>query len=255
MCEKFVVRTEAGIGNDFAGCSIHIPALDARTRRREPRGLRPVHDVKYFSHLVASLAEHEGARDIRLITLNRATVIDHDDGALANYLRGGRAVGEGGVFPDFHARFTGESQLPVGSGDQIFDLALRHTVFYCPVHRLVGSERYLIRQLHERELMGALDHAASCGDPSRTHDAYLRRGLADSVTENEADRFFHAQLAARETAFFQSLCNELVGVLILLPNPHVRIFAVGRVGDLFSGAAFFERRTDIKWYAFGRQDQ
>ena len=103
--------------------------------------------------------------------------------------------------------------------------------------------------------MGALDHAASCGDPSRTHDAYLRRGLADSVTENEADSFFHAQLAARETAFFQSLCNELVGILILLPNPHVRIFAVGRVGDLFSGAAFFERRTNIKWYAFGRQDQ
>src|SRR5260370_21080276 len=232
VCEKFVVRTEASVGNDFAGCSIHVAARDARTRRREPRRLRLAHDVTYFLHLVARFAEHERARDIRLITLNRATVIDHDDGAFANYLQGGRAVGEGGIFSDLHARFTGESQLRVGSGDQVFHLALRHAVFHCPVHRLVCSESYLICQLHERQLMRALDHAASGGDPSRTHAAYLRRGLGDSVSENEADRLFHAQFAAQETALFQPLCNELAGVVTLLPDPHCTIVAAGPVSDM-----------------------
>src|SRR5260370_15765481 len=245
VCETFVVRTEASVGNDFAGCSIHVAARDAGARRREPRRLRLAHDVKYFLHLVASLAQHERARDIGLITLNRATVIDHDDGAFANYLQGGRTVGEGGIFSDFHARFTGESQLSVGSGDQVFHLALRHAVFHCPVHRLVGSESYLICQLHERQLMRALDHAASGGDPSRTHDAYLRRGLGDSVSENEADRFFHPQFPGQETALFQPLCNALVGGLILLPNPQARICAVGLSTDLFSIAFFFERPTDL----------
>ena len=94
----------------------------AGPRRLQRRGLRLVDDVEDLLHLVGGLAEHERARDVRLIALDGAAVVDHDDRAFANRLRRHRAVGQRGVLADLHAGAAGEAEPPVSRREQAADL-------------------------------------------------------------------------------------------------------------------------------------
>ena len=65
--------------------------------------LRPLDDVEHRLIFVGGLAEHERSGDVRLVSLDRAAVVDHDDRAFANRLRRDRAVGQRRVLTDLHA--------------------------------------------------------------------------------------------------------------------------------------------------------
>jgi len=54
--------------------------------------------------------------------------------------------------------------LSVSRSDQILYLLLGHAFAHCTINRLVGAQRNLRRQTHERDLVGAFDHAATGGD-------------------------------------------------------------------------------------------
>ena len=145
--------------------------------------------------------------------------------------------------------------MPVSRRNQIFNLPLGHAFAQRVINRLVRGQRYLASQTHQRDLVRALDHAATSGDWSCAGECDLRRGLGNSVGEEETHRFFNPQLAAGDTAFSKSLRHTLVRALVFLPGAYIRLFALRSVGDLLVCAAFFKRGTHIKRRAFRRQHQ
>ena len=64
------------------------------TRRCERRRLRALDEVEDRFHLVGRFAQDERARDVGGVALDLATIVEHQDGALAESLRLGRAVRE-----------------------------------------------------------------------------------------------------------------------------------------------------------------
>src|SRR5207244_8818515 len=75
----------AGVGDDFARGGVDRLQWRAGPRCRQRRALRPPHDVEDLVHLLARLAEDERARDVGLITLHRAAVVDRSEEHTLNY--------------------------------------------------------------------------------------------------------------------------------------------------------------------------
>src|SRR5262249_11919203 len=133
--------------------------------------------------------------------------------------------------------------------DEVLELLLGHSFFYCVISRLVGRQSSLCRESHQRNLMRTLDHAASRRNWCRANEASLWRRLRDAIDKNKLDRLFNAQLACADAEIFQPLSDALIWTFIFLPNSDVRLTAIGRVGDLFACSSFFESRTDIERFA------
>src|SRR5581483_1065519 len=107
--EELVVGTETGFGDDLARGRIHGTAVNTGPSGCQSSGLRLVHDVEDAFHLVRRLTQDEGAGDLRLISLDRAAVVEHDDRALANHLRSCRSMRRGSVLTDHHTRVAYKS--------------------------------------------------------------------------------------------------------------------------------------------------
>src|SRR5256885_1933973 len=74
--EKLEAGTIAAVDDNLARGGIDAFERHTRTCRVERRGLGPMHDVEHPLHLVGCLAEDECARDVRLITFDRTSIVE-----------------------------------------------------------------------------------------------------------------------------------------------------------------------------------
>jgi hypothetical protein len=86
--------------------------------------LRAVNQIEDRFHLVCGFAEDEGARDVRRVALDRAAVVEHEDGAFAKGLLPARAVRQRGELVDIEAGFAFESDALVGRGNQRMNIGV-----------------------------------------------------------------------------------------------------------------------------------
>ena len=162
--EVFEAGAVAGVDDDVARGGVDRFERRARLRGFERGALRALHDVEDLVHLVGRLAEDERARDVGLVAFDGAAVVDHDDRAFANDLRRDRAVRQRGPLAGLHARFAGKSDAVVRLRDQLGDIVLRHARLQRFVDGLVDLQRGGVGELHQRQLVRVLDHAAAGGD-------------------------------------------------------------------------------------------
>ena len=125
----------------------------------------------------------------------------------------------------------------------------------CLVRGMISRQRDLVGQSHQLKFVIALDHAAARSHRRCTHNLQSRRGFGDGIAEDEAHGFFHAQPAGGDIQVFQSLRQELVGILVLLPGAHVGILAFRRIRQQFACPAFFKCRAYAERASLGRQHQ
>ena len=116
--EKLEAGTIAAVDDNLARGGIDAFERHTRTCRVERRGLGPMHDVEHPLHLVGCLAEDECARDVRLITFDRTSIVDHDDRPFTDGLRLDRTMRQGGVFADLYTCETREPEPRIGRIDQ-----------------------------------------------------------------------------------------------------------------------------------------
>src|SRR6202022_3137272 len=103
---------------------------------------------------------------------------------------------------------------------------------------------------HQFEFVVALQHAAARGHRRSAADLELRRGFCDAIAEDVADGFFHAERSNIEV--LQSLGQELVGTLVLLPRADVGILAIRGAGQLLPRAPFLKSRAYAECATLGR---
>ncbi len=92
--------------------------------------------------------------------------------------------------------------LIVRGCNQAFDLALRHAFVQCVVNRFIYGKSDLRGQTHQRDFVGAFDHAATGSDWRGAGDGQLRCRFCNPVCENEAQSFLRFQIAGRDAAIF-----------------------------------------------------
>src|SRR5215472_11433750 len=92
--EMCITRSKPGVADHLASSRIHRLAGNARSGRSERSRLGFVNYVEHTLHFVTRSADHERARDIRLVAFHLATVVDHDDAAFADGLGLTRSVGK-----------------------------------------------------------------------------------------------------------------------------------------------------------------
>src|ERR1700734_3251879 len=114
MSEIFVVGAIACVDDHLARSGVYGPGFHSGPGGGQRGALGAMDDVEDLFHLVAGLAEHVSARDVRLITFRGAASIHHHDGAFFDDLWSYRAVREGGVFADLDLGAAFESELSVG---------------------------------------------------------------------------------------------------------------------------------------------
>src|SRR6185369_13815723 len=83
---RLVPWTEARVGDHFAGRRVHALAGGSGFRRRQRGILRPPLQVPHIALPLGRLAEYRGARDVALIPLDAAAVVDQDHVALVQLL-------------------------------------------------------------------------------------------------------------------------------------------------------------------------
>ena len=147
--EVFVIRAEAGGGDDVACCGVDRLHFDAGASGGEGGGLRLVHDVEYALLAVGGFAVDEAAGHVGLVALDEAAVVDEDDLVFADDLRGGRAVGLGGEGGDLAGGFAANATAGVGGVDERGELAVRHAGRAGFVHGFVDGEGDVVGELHE----------------------------------------------------------------------------------------------------------
>jgi hypothetical protein len=89
---KYLSPGVTGVADYVAHGGIDGPTFGARSGDSESGFLSPVAHVEHPLHLIAGSFVNEGARDIGVVALDAAAIIDHDDLAFANDSRGGTAV-------------------------------------------------------------------------------------------------------------------------------------------------------------------
>src|SRR5436190_6696043 len=218
----FVVRTETRVGDHFARRGV-----DRFTRHAGLRGVERGHlcallEVPHVDLTLRRFAKHHGPRDVRLIAVDHAAVVDLDDVAFLEFLRRDAAVGKGGVFAEAGGnRRALRAERAVRGEDVVPEIALGHTFAKRRESRLVGRERHVVGALHQRNLGGGLDRPASSGDRIGADVVERRRFFLDAVEDEEAKAFFNADAAGRHTAILENLGDETVGTVVLLPGPDV----------------------------------
>src|SRR4051812_14643113 len=243
------------VHDDLAPRGVDRLERHARFRGLERRRLRLMDDVEDLLHLVGGLAEHEGPRDVGLVSFDGASVVDHDDRAFADRLRRDRSVGKRRVLADLNAREAGEAKLAVAGVDQAADVVLRHAGLQRLEHGFVAFQRRLGRDLHQLELVRALDHPARGDDRRRADDLHRRRRTRDAVREHELRRLLDADPAARDPALLQAAGDALERALVLLPDGDVGVLDRS-AGQLLPRAVFLERRRhDVRIADFRDDDR
>src|SRR6266487_574162 len=244
----FVVRAETRVGDHFARRGV-----DRLTRHAGLRGVERGHlcallEVPHVDLTLRRFAKHHGARDVRLIAIHHAAVVDLDDVAFLQFLRRDADVGKGGVFAEAGGnRRTLRAERAVRREDVVPEIALRHAFAKRCESRLVGRERHVVGALHQRNLGGRLDRPASSGDRIGADVVECRRFFLDAVEDEEAKAFFNADAAGRHTAILENLGDETVGTVVLLPRPDV--FAER---NQLTRSRFLECWTDPRQLAFRR---
>ena len=161
-----VVGAEAGVGDHLARGRVDRLARRARLGRGERRRLRAC-----FSRFQTSicrarrLAEHGRARDVRLVAVHRAAVVDLDDVAFAQLLRLDAAVRERGVL----AEASPPAPPLAPSARYAAAMLARRSPCVMPSCSVAKRgrercERDVVGALHQRDLGRRLDHAAAGGD-------------------------------------------------------------------------------------------
>ncbi len=107
---------------------------------------------------------------------------------------------ERGVFTDLNAGLAGKAKLLVSRCDHIPNLLLRHAFAQSVIDGFVCGQSYLASQMHQRQLVGALNHAATRGNWRGAAQGGLWRSFGDSIGEDEADGFFHSEVTACQAA-------------------------------------------------------
>src|SRR6202012_2251788 len=111
------------------------------------------------------LTVYEGAGDIGLIAVYRATAVHQYDRALAHRLRFPRAVRERGrLVEQNESEFGRAAQLGGGAVHELAEIRRAHAALGARMHATQRLDRDVVRGLHERELGGRLDHAAGADE-------------------------------------------------------------------------------------------
>src|SRR5581483_10296233 len=85
-------------------------------------------------------------------------------------------------------------------------------------------------------------------------ELHLRRGFANAVAEGKTYSLLDAKGSRRQSEILQTLGEQSIRILILVPDTDVGAIALKSVCDLFTRAALFEGGTYIKRFSLGRQD-
>ncbi len=254
MREVLEPGTVSGCRNRVACGRVDRLERHARPGRFQRGSLRLFDDVEDMFRLVARLAEDEGARDVGLVTIDRAAAVDHHDRSLANDLRFGRAMRQRRELPRLHAGVAAKADTAVRGTDQVRCLRLRHPWLKRAIDRFIDFQRCRGRELHELQLVRVLDHPASGGDRRSADDSRMAGSRGDAVRPNELRGFFDADRSAADSAVGKATREQRVGTLVLLPRVHAGVAAERTAPNLLARAILFERRTDEKRLAFYGND-
>ena len=181
MGEVRVVGAEAGAVDHLARGGVHRLRFYSRLGRCQRCRLRLVNDIENAAHLVGrragELTQNKGAADVGCIAFHAASAIDQQNRAFAYHLWRGRAVRQRRILADLDAGIAFEAEAGMGGRHQHGKIVLRHAGLQGFVGGLVGRQRDLIGQQHERQLVLALDHAAAGGDRSGAGTASIAARL------------------------------------------------------------------------------
>ncbi len=225
--EVLVVGAEAGGGDDVAGGGVDGLHLDAGASGGEGCGLGLVDDVEDSFLAVGGGAVDEGAGDVGLVTLDEAAVVDEDDLVLADDLRGGRAVGLGGVGADLTGGFAANAAAGVGGVDEIGEVAVGLAGSAGLVDGFVDGEGDVVGELHEGELGGGFDAAAACDDGDAGGDLARCDGFGNAVGEDELHALVEGEWERGGSGGTEGVGEQCVGVSVFVPGVDARRSAVG----------------------------
>src|SRR5215469_4753763 len=236
QARHFVTWTEAGIDNDFARRGVHGFAGCAWFGGGESSILGPTLEVPYLDLARRRLSKYDGSRDVGLISLDGAAIVDLDDVAWAQFLGLNAAMGEGGVLAEVHRHLPGDAESAIGAPNVVGQRGRRHAFVERSEASPVGGDGDVVAPLQQSDLRGGFDHAAAGRHWTGAHQLG-RRGLFTNPVENEkADLFFDSHASADDSAIFEDLRDPPEGTLILLPSANVGVEA-----NHLPRSGFFER--------------
>ena len=96
-----------------------------------------------------------------------------------------------------------------------------HAALDTRMHVTQRGDGHVVRGLHERELGGRFDHAASANQGITRHDIVGARGLAHAVDNEEPHGRLHGDMACTHTAVAQPLHDRRERAVRFVPGPHV----------------------------------
>src|ERR1043166_6852721 len=145
----FVVRSEAGVGDDLARGRIDGLARHAGFGGVECRHLSALLEIPDLGLALRRLAEHDGARDVRLIAIHDAAVVDLDDVCVVDGYQSDAAVRKCREFAE--AGGDGRSlraERAICGQDVVAQIALRHPFMERRETGLVGRVRHFAGAWH-----------------------------------------------------------------------------------------------------------
>ena len=251
MTEILVVRSEAGIDDDFARRCVDGFAGQARSCRFHRGRLRAMFDLEHIFHALRGLPQHERAGKIRAVPFDFAAAVDKQNAPFTHHLRRGRTVRERRIFSNLHAGRTVIPKLRVRLLHEFGKVVLRHPFFQRLPRRFVCLERHLTREAHDRDFVRVFDCATTGRDRCSAHYFHVRY-VGRTVSKDKAHRLFGTDRRGRQSARLESLCDERVRRLMLLPRIDRRIFSQWSEMRLLHGALLLELWRDEKGVAAGR---
>ena len=158
------------------------------------------------------------------------------------------------VLAHLDAGAAGKAEPLVRRRDEIRELVLGHPVGERLPRRLVGLERHLGRQPHQRQLVLIFHHAAPGRDRRAARYADRRRRGGNHVREDEADGFLDPQRPAGDAGITESPRHERRGAFVLLPRHNPGVGAEWPGARLLQGALLLEPGRDNEGFAARRDD-
>src|SRR5207247_3129510 len=155
----FVIGAEPGVGNHLARGRVDCLARDARLRGGEGGRLRALLEIPDIDLAPGRLAEDGRARDVRLISVHVAAIVDLHDVAFTELLRRDAAVRERGVLAEADGDVRAlRADRAISRVDVVAQVLLRHALAQRGVPGLVRRDRHVPCALHQINLARRLDH-------------------------------------------------------------------------------------------------